>query len=217
MHHIYVDLFLSHKFEVLPTFIKFHQMIKTQFQTTIKSLQSDWGEKYRSVSTYLTQHGIEHRVSCPHTQDHNGAIERRNQVIIEKCLTLLMHSFLHHVFWEHAFKTMTYLHNRTITPILQFQSTNQKLYAKAPEYAFLKTFVCLYYPFLRPYNQHKIDFRSLPSVFIGYSASHKGYLCYHEPSSRIYIAWHVVFNEEVFPFSCLVYLSSCTLITSTKF
>lgn len=100
---------------------------------------------------------------------------------MEKGLTLLAHSSLLLTFWEHAFKTTTYLHNRTINPVLNYQSPYQKLYSKIPDYAFLKTFGCLCYPFLRPYNQHKIDFISLPCVFIGYSASHKGYLCYHQP------------------------------------
>lgn len=99
------------------------------------------------------------------------------------------------------FKTTTYLHNRTITPVLHYHSPYQKLYSKVLDNSFLKTFGFLCYPFLKPYNHHKIDFRSLPCVFIGYSASHKGYLCYHQPSSRIYIARHVVFNEDVFPFS----------------
>ncbi|KAL8162976.1 LOW QUALITY PROTEIN: hypothetical protein V2J09_014465 [Rumex salicifolius] len=45
-----------------------------------------------------------------------------------------------------------------------------------------------------------MDFRSLPCTFIGYSTSHKGYLCYHPPTLRIYISRYVVFNEEVYPF-----------------
>ncbi|CAL0333408.1 unnamed protein product [Lupinus luteus] len=35
---------------------------------------------------------------------------------------LLAQSSLPPIFWEHAFKIATYLHNRTITPLLQFQS-----------------------------------------------------------------------------------------------
>lgn len=64
-------------------------MIKTQFNGTIKSLQSDWGGKFRNVSTFLQQHGINHRISCPYTQEQNGAVERRNRIIVEKGLTLL--------------------------------------------------------------------------------------------------------------------------------
>ncbi|CAN1142265.1 Retrovirus-related Pol polyprotein from transposon RE2 [Linum perenne] len=152
------------------------------------------------ISSFLHTHGIQHRVSCPHTQEQNGAVERRNRVIVEKGLALLAHSSLPHLFWEHAFKTATFLHNRTITPILDFQSPYQRLYHATPDYSLLKTFGCLCYPYLRPYNSHKIDFRSLPCVFLGYSSSHKGYLCYHQSSSRLYIARHVIFDESAFPF-----------------
>ncbi|KAL4585655.1 hypothetical protein LXL04_010278 [Taraxacum kok-saghyz] len=192
--------FLSHKSQVFPTFVQFHKMIKNQFSSDIKQIQSDWGGEYRNFTTYLNDHGIGHRVSCPYTQEQNDAVERRNRVIVEKGLSLLAHSSLPDLFWEHAFKTATYLHNRTITPTLDFQSPYQKLYHATPDYALLKTFGCLCFPFLRPYNSHKLDFRSKPCVFIGYSPTHKGYLCYHQPTSRLYISRHVVFNEDVFPY-----------------
>ncbi|KAL4571539.1 hypothetical protein LXL04_018300 [Taraxacum kok-saghyz] len=54
-------------------------MVQTQFNTTIKCVQSDWGGEYRPVSAYLACHGTEHRLSCPYTQEHNGAVERQNR------------------------------------------------------------------------------------------------------------------------------------------
>ncbi|GAA0184113.1 transmembrane signal receptor [Lithospermum erythrorhizon] len=47
-------------------------------------------------------------------------------------------------------------------------------------------------------------FRSLPSVFIGYSSQQKGYKCLHIPSGRVYVSWHVVFNEDIFPFGSVI-------------
>ncbi|KAL4573020.1 hypothetical protein LXL04_019813 [Taraxacum kok-saghyz] len=193
--------FLSHKSQVYQTFLEFRTMVKTQFSCDIKSMQTDWGGEYRNISTFLKTQGILHRVSCPHTHEQNGAIERRNRVIVEKGLTLLAQSALPQIFWEHAFKTATYLHNRTITPLLQYESPYQKLYNKIPDYDFLKTFGCLCYPYLRPYNSHKIDFRSKPCIFLGYSASHKGYICFHQPTTKIYISRHVVFDENTFPYT----------------
>lgn len=197
-------------------FVQFRKMIKTQFNCNIKSLQSDWGGEFHNVSTFLQHHGIHHRVSCPYPQEQNGAVERRNRIIIEKGLSLLAQSSLPQIFWEHAFKTATYLHNRTITPLLSYQSPYQKLYHKSPDYCFLITFGCLCYPFLRPYNTHKLDFRSLPCVFLGYSVAHKGYLCFHKPTSRIYISRHVVFNEDVFPYSLHAGPTVPTLSTSPQ-
>ena len=46
-----------------------------------------------------------------------------------------------------------------------------------------------------------MDFRSLPCVLLGYNTSHKGYLCFHIPTWRIYIYRHVIFNETVFPYA----------------
>ncbi|CAN0824684.1 Retrovirus-related Pol polyprotein from transposon TNT 1-94 [Linum grandiflorum] len=193
--------FLSHKSQVSDTFQRFHKMVVTQFSTTIRALQSDGGGEYKALAPYLTSQGIQHRISCPYTPEQNGAVERRNRIIVEKGLSLLAHSSLPNIFWEHAFKTATYLHNRTITPTLQYKSPYQCLYDSVPDYSFLKTFGCLCYPYLRPYTTNKMDFRSLPCIFLGYSSTHKGYLCYHQPNSRLYIARHVIFNEEVFPYT----------------
>lgn len=174
-------------------------MIKTQFSCDIKSLESDWGGEYHIVSTFLKSHRITHRVSCPHTLEQNGAIERQNHIIIKKFLALLAQSSLPHAFWEHTFTTTTYLSNRTITPVQNDESPYQRLYHKTPDYAFLKTFGCLCYPYLRPYNPTELHFRFKPCIFLGYNASHKGYICYHQLSSKLYISRHVVFNEDSFP------------------
>ena len=74
------------------------------------------------------------------------------------------------------------------------------LFQRSPDYHFLRTFGCLCFPFLRPYNNHKLDFRSSPCVFFGCSSSHLGYRCFDIDSHRMYISRHVRFHEHVFPF-----------------
>ncbi|KAL4569135.1 hypothetical protein LXL04_024766 [Taraxacum kok-saghyz] len=128
--------------------------------------------------------------------------------------------------WGSEFRTIsTYLqscgiHHRISCPYGSEQNgyveRRNRLYSKTPDYAFLRTFGCLCYPFLRPYNTHKMDFRSLPCVFLGYSTSHKGYLCLHTPSSRIYISRHVVFNETIFPFANNTSTPTCSHSTTNS-
>ncbi|KAG8501578.1 hypothetical protein CXB51_003865 [Gossypium anomalum] len=58
---------------------------------------------------------------------------------------------------------------------------------------------CLCFPNLRPYNKCKLQFRSSPCTFLGYSPQRKGYRC-QDSSGRIYISRLVIFNKSIFPF-----------------
>ena len=97
-----------------------------------------------------------------------------------------------------------------------------------PDYDFLHTFGCLYFPFLHPYHAHKLDFRSSPCVFLGCGSSHLGYRCFDLASQCIYVSRHVRFHENVFPFANSEQIAPstststhpthlCTLITSPIF
>jgi hypothetical protein len=130
---------------------------------------------------------IIHRISCPHTHQQNRIIERKHRHIIETGIALLAHSSLPQCYWVDAFQTASFLINRMLTTVLKNKSPLEVLFHKPPDYSLLKVFGCLCWPCLRPYTSHKLDFRSLPCVFLGYSPSHKGYRCLHLPTNRLYI------------------------------
>jgi len=90
-------------------------------------------------------------------------------------LTLLARSNVPFHYWPYAFQIVSFLINKIPTPVLHNLSPYQKLFHKAPDYLSLRIFGCDCYPHLRPYQTHKFDFRSSQCVFLGYSASHKGY------------------------------------------
>jgi len=75
----YLWLFpLKLKSDAYPTFINFQTAVERQFDTKIKTLQSDWGGEFRSLHKYLHTQGINHRITCPYTHQQAGAIERRH-------------------------------------------------------------------------------------------------------------------------------------------
>jgi hypothetical protein len=144
-------------------------MVKRLFNTKILQVQTDWGGEFRSLNTFFHKLGIIHRVSCPHTHQQQGCVERKHRHIIDTTLALLAESHVPKRFWDEACQTSCYLINCLPTPTLQHKSLFQKLLNHSLDYKFLKFFGCACFPNLRPYNQHKFEFRSQECVFLGYS------------------------------------------------
>lgn len=190
---------LKSKAEALSIFKQFKTLVELQLGHPIKAVQSDWGGEFRPFSKFLTELGIVHRVICPHTHHQNGVVERKHRHIVDLGLTLLSQASLPLTYWDFAFSTAVYLVNRLPFVSIQSQVPYCLLFKSMPDYKFLKVFGCACFPLLRPYNAHKLEFRSHECLFLGYSASHKGYKCL-SPSGRLYISKDVLFNESRFPY-----------------
>lgn len=188
----------SHAFDVFTTF---KSLVENRFQTRIRTLYTDNGGEYIGLRNFLSSHGISHMTSPPHTPEHNGIAERRHRHIAETGLALLSHASMPKSYWTYAFGTTVYLINRMPTPTLDFQNPFQCFYNETPNYEKLRVFGCLCFPWLRPYASHKLDSRSTPCVFLGYSPSQSVYFCLDRTTSKIYTSRHVLFHETVFPFA----------------
>lgn len=193
---------LKRKSDVADVFKQFKVMAENQFSTKLKLFQSDWGEGEENSKHYLLffkECGIVHIVSCPHTPQLNGLAERKHRHIVETSLALLSQDSLPHKFWDDAFITAVYLINLMPTKVINNFSPFEKLYSTKPDYTTLKVFGCLCYPFLRPYNKHKLNYISDRAVFLGYSPSHKGYKALL-PGGKVIVTRDIVFDEHCFPF-----------------
>ena len=163
-------------------------------------VQTNWGGEFRSLHKFFNTLGIHHRITCPHTHQQNGSVERRHRHIVETGLALLSHASVPYKYWDSAFQMACYLINRLPTPILSNISPLEKLFQQQPNYSFLRVFGCECWPYLRPYNRHKMEFHSQRCIFLGYSSNHRGYKCLDLKSGRVFLSRHVIFNESNFPF-----------------
>jgi hypothetical protein len=191
---------LKQKSDVFTTFKNFKATVENEFSKQIKFLRTNCGGEYTSneFNAFCASNGITYHLSCPHTPQQNGIVERKHRHIIECALTLLSHASLPTVHWTYAITTAIHLINRLPTPKLSHKSPWEKLFHKSQDISHLKTFGCICFPLLRPYNTHKLEPRTTPCIFLGYPAFSKGYICLDPKTHRIYISRHVVFNETEF-------------------
>lgn len=204
---------LKLKSQIRDTFIRFTKLVGNRFQTKIGMLFSDNGGEFLALREFLSSNGISHLTSPPHTPEHNGLAERRHRHIVETGLTLLTKASIPNTYWTYAFATAVYLINRMPTPTLSLQSPYQILFKISSNYAKLCIFGCLCFPWLRPYIVNKLENRSKPCAFLGYSLTQSAYLCLDPSQNRVYTSRHVHFDESTYLFQSLI--SSPTITTST--
>lgn len=71
-----------------------------------------------------------------------------------------------------------------------------RLLMSLPDSSFFKLFGCSCYPFLIPYNSHKLNFRSHIYLFLSCTTNQKGCVCLHLMGK--YVSRNVIFNENDF-------------------
>lgn len=113
---------------------------------------------------------------------------------------MVYQSFLPQSLWVKAFYTAAFLSN-----ILPSSTANNKMISpfellngKTPVYTALRVFGCACYHYIRPYEQNKFNPKSLLCVFLEYN---ERYICYHPPTTRVYVNRHVFFDEGKLPYT----------------
>jgi histone deacetylase 1/2 len=175
-HHYYVSFIddyskftwiylLKRKSDVFTAFSNFQKLVERKFDRKILTIQSDWGEEYVKLNSFFQTQGISHHVSCPHAHQQNSAAERKHRHIVEVGLALLAHASVPLKYWDQAFLRATYLINMLPSKVINHDTPVHRLLDTTPKYSSLRVFGCAYWPNLRPYNKHKLAFRSKRCVF----------------------------------------------------
>ncbi|KAF7814758.1 Retrovirus-related Pol polyprotein from transposon TNT 1-94 [Senna tora] len=123
---------LKKKSKAFQTFVEFKQLVELQLGYPIKSIQYDWGGEFRSFTSFVKQHDIIHRLSCPYSHNQNGSFERKYGHITELRLSMLAHASLPVSFWEDSFTTATYIINRLPCTTISGVSLYTKMFNSQP-------------------------------------------------------------------------------------
>lgn len=176
----------------------FCQMVKTQFETCVKIIQSDKGTELLSIHRYYEENGILFQTSNTNTPQQNGRVERKHRHILEKARALRFQGGLPLHFWGECILTAAYLINRTPTPLLDGKTPYELLYRKKPHLDNLKGLGCLCYAHYK--TRDKFDERGKRCIFIGYPHSKKGWKVYDLKERWVFVSRDIIFYENVFPY-----------------
>ncbi|KAJ9671198.1 hypothetical protein PVL29_027266 [Vitis rotundifolia] len=185
--------------ELFSIFQKFYAEIQTKFNVSIRVLRSDNPREYFSTSftSFMSQHGILHQLSCVHTPQQNGVAERKNRHLIETARTLLLHSHVPFHFWGDAILTACYLINHMPSSILHDQIPHSLLFPTQPLYFLpLRVFGCTCFVHTLTPGQDKLSAKATKCIFLGYSRLQKGYRCYSLDTHRYFLFADVTFFED---------------------
>jgi hypothetical protein len=113
--------------------------------TKILLVQSDWGGggEYHRLHNYFKASGIDHRLSCPHTHQQNGLVERKHRHIVDIGLSLLAQAQMPPRFWDEAFHIACFLINRMPSRTISQDTPLHKLLSTQPDYTKMRVWLCL--------------------------------------------------------------------------
>ncbi|KAG8479817.1 hypothetical protein CXB51_029556 [Gossypium anomalum] len=182
--------FMKHKSEVFEAFCKFKALVENQTCYKIKALRTDNGTEYLSQRFQkLCEHaGIHHQLTTVYTPQQNGVFERKNRTVMNMARWLLFQSKLPSKFWAEAVNTSVYLLNKLPTRAVKDKTPFEAWYGLKPSVSHLKVFGCICYTLIPAERRTKLERRSAPGIFVGYSSTKKGYRVY-DPSTKKILSW----------------------------
>lgn len=123
---------LGQKSKALSTFITFTKMVENQFKSNVKQIQIDGGGEFtiNPFISFLCNHWISHQISCQHTTQQNGVLERKHRQIVSISLCLLAQSHIQFKVQVEAFFTALFVINWLPTPLLSFKSPFEQLFSR---------------------------------------------------------------------------------------
>ncbi|GJT45233.1 putative RNA-directed DNA polymerase [Tanacetum coccineum] len=192
---------LRGKDEVFQNIVTFFNLVKNQFNKSIKTFRSDNGTEFINLNMerFCKDNGILHQTSCPYTPQQNGIAERKHRHLLNVGRALMFQGGIPLNMWTECILTAVYLINRIPSSVLSGKSPYELVFSVEPNLSYLKVFGCLC--FSTVFNDSdKFSSRSKKFVFIGYSNEKKGYKLFSLEAKKVYFSRDVKFYETVFPF-----------------
>ena len=145
---------------------------------------------------YCKTQGIKLEYTVPKTPELNGLAERMNRTIMERVRSMLAHAKLPKSYWAEAMLTAVYLINRSPSVPLKGDVPQRVWTGRNVSYQHLKVFGCLAYVHVAKDQRSKLDSKSKPCIFLGYSEDEFGYRMWDLLDKKVIRSRDVIFMED---------------------
>ncbi|XP_012442163.1 uncharacterized protein LOC105767196 [Gossypium raimondii] len=146
----------------------------------------------------VCEDGIHHQLTTVYTPQQNGVCKRKNRTVMNMTRCLLFQSKLSSIFWAEGVNTSVYLLNRLPTHAVKDKTPFEAWYDFKPTVSHLKVFGCMCFVLVPAERRTKLEKRSVPGIFIGYSSSKKGYRVFDPSTNKVLVSRDVKIDEGRF-------------------
>jgi transposase InsO family protein len=162
----------------------------------LRVLRTNNGDEFTAVefTSYCADEGVQRHYSASYSPQQNDVIERRNQTVVGMTRALLKQREMAAMFWGEAVVMAVYILNCSPTKALNGRTPYEAWHGRKPAVSHLRVFSCL--AFGKELGHiGKLDDRSTPGVFIGYTEGSKTYHILDPRTQRVRTTRDVVFDE----------------------
>ena len=132
----------------------------------------------------------------PKTPELNGLPERMNWTIMERVRSMLSHAKLLKSYWVEAMLTVVYLINWSPSVPLKGDVPQRMWTGRSVSYQHLRVFGYLAYMHVGKYQRSKLESKSKPCIFLGYSEDEFGYRMWDLLDKKVIRSRDVIFMED---------------------
>ena len=172
-------------------FIEFKNEVEKQYGKSIKTLQSDRGDKYLSTkfTQFLKDNGIQVQLTPPYIPQMNGVSERRNHILFDMvCFSKLPISLSGYVL-ETPTRVLNVLPSKSVA-----SATYEIWKGKKPNFSYFRVWGCPGH--VKKHNTNKLEYRIELCRFLGYPRETIGYYFYCLEEQSIFVAKRTLFLED---------------------
>jgi hypothetical protein len=206
---LFVELFSSFgwvypvksKMESLAAFKLVQARSERWTEKPLKALRSDQGTEVVNTAyrQYLESQGIQQQLTSAYSQQSDGRVESRINILNRMANSMLVNAGLSKEFYELAFVCANHIYNRSATTRTGGKTPLEMISGKKPRIDYLRVFGCKAFYFLFKEQRSTDNLPAKVGRFVGYSQNGLMYRIWN--GSKAIETRHVAFDENCFDFS----------------